>query len=185
LIRCAIIVAALAVMVGTGGLAWSQAQKASRRPAPINPAYRGPIPVGPFAVSAGQSSVTPGTVTFTSSNPGGGAVAGSSTATVTFKTVGNPAGFRIWAQALSSGFTGCNSPAASKVTVACQTATAGVTCAGASALSSSAPPSATLVASGSGNHTSTVTVGYTFQDAWNYQAGSACTLSVQYLYTEP
>ena len=184
MMRGVAILAATAVMMLSEGLAWPQARTKPRPPAPaITIRQTVPGPIIPFAVSNG--SVT-GSISITSSNPDGGPVTGSGTTTVSFKTTANPAAFRVWAQALSSSFTGCNSPAASAVAVACQTASTGVSCAPAATLSTSAPPAATLVASGSGNHNpNTITVQYTFQDAWNYQAGTACALSVQYIYTEP
>jgi hypothetical protein len=72
------------------------------------------------------------------------------------------------------------------VTLACSSPS-GVTCqSGALPLSSSPPPSATLVASGAHNQNpATFVVTYTFQDSWNYQVGAACSLSVSYIYTEP
>lgn len=180
-----ILFAPAAALALAGGLAWAQkANMRPRRPSPVISLKPGPQgPIVPFSVSNG--SVTPVSVPFTSSNPDGGPVTGSGTTTVQFRTTANPT-FRVWAQASSANFTGCNSPPANKVTVACQTASAGVTCAPSAALSTGAPPGATLVASGSGSHNpNTITVQYTFQDAWNYQAGTACSLSIQYVYTEP
>ena len=178
--------ATVGVMVFAGGLAWAQKIGRPRQPTPVTPSMHGTIgTIVPFAVSNG--SVTPGSISFTSSNPDSSPVSGSGTTTVSFRTTVNPT-FRVWALALSGSFTGCNSPAANRVTVACQTATAGVTCAPSAALSTTAPPGggATLVASGRGNHNpNTITVRYTFQDAWNYQAGTACPLSIQYVYTAP
>jgi hypothetical protein len=110
-------------------------------------------------------------------------VTGSSTATVSFKTTGNPTHFTVYARAGAGNFTGCNSPPASSVTVACSGPT-GVTCAAAAALSSTG--NGTTVTTGSGNHNpASFYVTYTFQDAWSYSVGSSCSLSVQYIYTEP
>ena len=166
------------------GLAW--AQKASvkpRQPTPVISLQQlGPQgPIIPFAVS--NYTVTPGSVTFTSSNPAG-SVTGSSTATVQFRTTGNPAAFRLWARASSANFTGCNSPPVNTVTVACETASTGVSCDAAGALTTGG--NGTLVAHGSGNHNpNTVTVQYTFQDGWNFRVGTGCSLSVSYIYTAP
>ena len=184
--RNRMVFAAAAMVVFAGGLAWAQKPAKPRQPTPvvsIRQAAQGPTV--PFNVPPGTASVTPGTVNFTSSNPDSGPVTGSGTTTVSFRTTANPT-FRVWAQASSANFAGCNSPPANQVTVSCQTATAGVTCAPSAPLSTAAPPGATLVASGSGNHNpNTITVQYTFQDARNEQAGTACSLSVQYVYTEP
>ena len=129
-------------------------------------------------VSAPES-VTPSSVTFTSSTPD--STQTNSSTKVSFRTRANPASFHVYAKAGSTNFTGCNTPPASSVTATCVTAV-GVTCqAGAPLLSTG---NGTVVATGSGNHNpASFMITYTFQDAWNYSVGSACQLSVSYIYT--
>ena len=173
----------------TGGLVWAQKAASARRPTPVLPPaqMQQESAVVPMAVS--NYSVTPATVTFTSSNPSTSA-AGSATTTVRFRTSGLVAPnntWRLWIQASAASFTGCNAPPAGGVTVTCASVSTGMACVASGAtLSPSAPPAATEVASGTGNHNpNTVTVTYTFQDGWNYQVGTGCSLGVSYIYTSP
>jgi hypothetical protein len=175
-----IVSVAAGTLVFAAGLAWAQKAAAPRQLTPVRSLRRMGQTVTPLNVMGG--GVRPTSVTFTSSNPDG-SVAGSSTTTVTFYTYNNPTHFTVYAKAGSSAFTGCNSPLASSVTVACSGAS-GVTCAGPAALTNTG--NGTTVATGSGNRNpAQFTVTYNFQDGWNYQVGTSCTLSVQYLYTEP
>jgi hypothetical protein len=169
-------------VVSAVGLAWAQKPAKPRQPVPVISSKETGQTRTPFIAFGG--SVTPGSVTFTSSNPDG-SVTGSSTATVSFNTFLSPTHFTVYAKAVSANFTGCNSPPASSVTVACSTPS-GVTCAASAALTNTG--NGTTVAAGSGNHFPTAAsfaVTYTFHDAWSYQVGTSCSLSVQYLYTEP
>ena len=126
-------------------------------------------------------SVTPATITFTSSTPDGTQV--SATTAVSFRVRSAPASFHVYAKAGATTFTGCNTPPMTAVTVACGTAS-NVTCAASAPLSSTG--NGTVVASGSGSHNpASFHVTYTFQDAWNYSVGTGCQLSVSYIYTEP
>ena len=161
-------------------LAWAQQPTKARQPFPVRSsaqAPRGPIP---FIVS--NFSVTPASVTFTSSNPDG-SVNGSATTTVQFKTTGNPAHFTVYVQASAATFSGCNNPPAGSIVAACSAPT-GVTCSASSALTSSG--NGTVVATGNGNvNPARFSVTYTFTDGWNFQVGASCSLTVQYVYTEP
>jgi hypothetical protein len=137
----------------------------------------------PVAANVSNGVVTPGSVTFTSSNPAGSVTGVPSSTSVSFRTTGNPASFTVHAKAESTGFTGCNAPPASAVTVSCSGAS-GITCDAAAALSNTG--NGTSVASGSGNHNPvSLVITYNFQDAWNYQQGASCSISVQVIYTEP
>jgi hypothetical protein len=125
--------------------------------------------------------VTPASITFTSSTPDSTQI--NSATLVSFRVTGNPASFHVYARASAANFTGCNTPPASSVTVACGTPT-GVTCAASAPLSNTG--NGTTVATGSRNHNpASFHATYTFQDAWNYSVGSSCQLTVSYLYTEP
>jgi len=128
-------------------------------------------------------SVMPTTITFpTSSNPNG-SVSDSGSTKVSFTVTNSPASFHVYAKAGAADFTGCNTPPASSVKVACGTAS-GVTCAASASLINTG--NGTTVATGSGNHSpASFYVTYTFQDAWNYSVGSSCQLTVSYLYTQP
>jgi hypothetical protein len=183
--RKLIMLATTATLLFTVGLAWAQkATVRPRRPTPLNTtAPTGQIPV-PFA--AGNYSVTPASITIpTSSNPDG-SVSDSGSTRVQFTTTGNPSHFTVYAKAGAANFANCNTPPASAVTVTCSSATH-VTCAAAATLSSTG--NGTQVATGSGNHGTLspahFNLTYTFQDGWNYQVGTSCSLSVSYIYTEP
>jgi len=168
------------ILLVVGGLAWAQKAGAPRRPLPVITSAQGMQGVLPYSVS--NYSVTPLTITLpTSSNPDG-SVSDTGSTTVSFKTTGNPGQFTVSAKAVTPRFTGCNSPLASRVTVACSSPS-GVTCAAAAALSDTG--NGTTLATGSGNHNpAQFHVTYTFQDDWSYQVGSLCSLSVQYIYSE-
>ena len=161
------------------GLAWAQKPTAPRRPTPVMRSGRAPQVVD-RTVST-PISVTPATITFTSSTPDGTQI--NSTTVVSFRVTNNPASFHVYARAGAANFTGCNTPPASSVTVACGTAS-GVTCAASAPLSNTG--NGTTVATGKGNHNpASFHATFTFNDAWNYSVGSTCQLTVSYLYTEP
>jgi hypothetical protein len=184
--RC-ILLATMGMFIFGLGLAWAQKPSVKpRQPTPVISLQKlGPQgAVLPLLVS--NTSVSPGSVTFTSANPDGSVTGLTNPTTVQFRTSGSPAtgAFRVWARSGNGNFTGCNAPPAGNVTVACQSATTGVTCDAAAALTTAG--NGTLVAHGSGNHNpNRVTVQYTFQDGWNFQVGTACSLSVTYYYTAP
>jgi len=176
---------AMILIASAVGMAW--AQKAAVIPGKATPAITTAAQspqsthVRPSVITGG--SYNPATVTFTSSNPDL-SVAGIPTSSAIFSTAGNPASLHIYAVAASPNFTGCNAPPAGAVRVTCSGAS-GVTC-----VASNTPLTNTgngiTVVTGSGNKTNaSFNVNYTFQDAWNYQVGAACTLNVQFTYTEP
>jgi hypothetical protein len=67
----------------------------------------------PLEATVSNGSVTPSSVTFTSSNPSGSVTGTPSTTTVSFKTTLSPSAFTVHVKAVGSGFTGCNTPPAS------------------------------------------------------------------------
>jgi hypothetical protein len=137
----------------------------------------------PLDATVSSGSVTPSSVTFTSSNPAGSVTGAPSTTTVSFTTSGSPAAFTVHVKAVTAKFTGCNTPPASAVTVSCSSAS-GVTCAGAAALSNTG--NGTTAATGSGNHSpASFVITYNFQDSWKYLQGASCSISTQITYTEP
>jgi len=137
----------------------------------------------PLNAVVSNASVSPSSITFTSSDPDVSVTGTPSTTNVSFKTTFNPASFTVHVKALSTAFTGCNKPPISAVKVTCSSAS-GVTCASAAALTSTG--NGTTVATGSGNHNiASLVLTYSFQDSWNFQQGASCSLSVQVLYTEP
>ena len=165
-------------LVFGAGLAWAQKAATPRQPTPV---IRSVAPQAVVPSTASAYSVTPSTITFTSSTPSGKQT--NATTLVSFRVSGTPTSFHVYARAGAANFTGCNTPPASSVTVACGSAS-GVTCAASASLSNTG--NGTTVATGSGNHYSaSFYVTYTFQDAWNYSVGSSCQLTVSYLYTQP
>jgi hypothetical protein len=161
-------------------LAWAQKPMKTRQPFLVRSSTQ--TPQGPIPFTVSNSSVTPASVTFTSSNPDG-SVNGSATTTVQFRTTNSPAHFTVYAQASAASFSGCNNPPAGSIAAACSAPT-GVTCAAAGALTNSG--NGTVVATGNGNHNpARFNVTYTFTDGWNFQVGASCSLTVQYVYTEP
>jgi hypothetical protein len=168
------------ILTLAGGSVWAQkANVKPGRPLPVANLSQGQQGRTPLVAFGG--SVTPSPITFTSSNPDGTQT--NSSTTVKFYTFGSPSHFTVYAKAGAANFTGCNSPPAGSVTVACSNAS-GVTCAGSAALTSTG--NGTTVATGSGNNfPASFSVTYTFQDGWNYEVGTTCSLSVSYLYTEP
>jgi hypothetical protein len=137
----------------------------------------------PLAANVSSGLVTPSSVTFTSGNPAGSVTGAPASTSVSFRTTGNPPSFTVHVKAVTSGFTGCNAPPATAVTVSCSSAS-GITCGAAAALSNTG--NGATVASGSGNHNPvSLVITYNFQDSWKYQQGASCSISVQVLYTEP
>ena len=69
-------------------------------------------------LTVGSGSVTPATITFTSSTPDGTQT--NSTTKVSFtRSRALPRAFHVYAKAGAANFTGCNTPPTSSVTVAC------------------------------------------------------------------
>lgn len=183
------------VLVLAGGLAWAQKTRLSpRRPTPViqslSPAD-GPIPLATLSTL----KATPATIQFTANNPGS-AVAGNSSATVTWTLTGGVR-FNTWTLSVyanSTTFTGCTTVPASAVGVSCSSATVtgggGATAAcqtgGPFTLPTTAPGQ--QVASGrEGNAASspfTVVLNYQFTDSWQYIANT-CPLTITYTVNAP
>jgi hypothetical protein len=182
------------VLVLAGGSAGAQkAAHSPSRPTPViqsaSPA-QAPVPLA--TVSA--MTATPATIQFTANNPGS-AVAGNSTATVTWRiragVNGNTWTLSVYAD--STTFTGCTTVPASAVGVSCSSAT--VTGMGATATCTSGGPftlpttaPGQQVASGNeGNamsHTYTVVLNYQFSDSWEFIANT-CPLTITYTVNAP
>ncbi len=162
------------------GLAWAQKLPGSRRPIPVMHSELMQKEAVPLNV--GSNSVTPGTITFTSSTPDNTQTSSTTEVKLTTSGLTGNETWRVWAKAGAANFTGCNTPPMTSMTVACGTATK-VTCQASAALSNTG--NGTEVASGTGNKTASFYITYTFQDAWNYTVGTSCTLSVSYIYTQP
>jgi hypothetical protein len=182
--KCLLWAATGMFLFGTG-LAWAQKPVAKPRlPTPVRTSVLPPQIFGPFAVR--DYSVLPGTVTFTSSNPAGSVTGTPSTTTVQFKTTANPT-FSVYAKAAAPNFScsGGTNPPVNSVTLTCSGATGAAVCQSGT-LTLTDTGNGVKVAGGSGNgNPNTFNVTYTFQDSWTYSAGSSCTLSVSYIYTEP
>ena len=140
----------------------------------------------PLAATVSNYSVTPGTITFTSSNPDGTTTGAPATTTVSFKTTANPTSFHLYAKAAGTNFT-CtngNTPPINSVTMSCSSAS-GVTCVSGNVTLTNTG-NGTVVATGSMNHNpASFVITYTFQDGWKYSVGSTCSLSVSHIYMEP
>ena len=130
-------------------------------------------------------TATPGTISFSATNPLGGAVTGSSAATLSWLVANQ--NNNIWTlsvQALASSFTSCATVPVTAVTATCVAASVSgskgsATCATSFTLSTVA----NQIANGTqanGNQTYTVQINYTLAESWRYVANSSCTLSLTY-----
>jgi hypothetical protein len=132
-------------------------------------------------------TISPSTITFSSRDPDVTPVNGSSSATVQWTMSGNKSGnWALAVQAASSTLSGCSAVPVGAVQFRCTawSATKGT----GSCASGTIPLSTTsqTVASGSqegdpGTHT--VTVAFTFTDAWKYPASSSCSAQLTYTIT--
>jgi hypothetical protein len=167
--------------ISLSGLAWAQKLASPRRPVPVMRSDREQRDADPLTV--GSNSVTPATITFTSSTPDNAQT--NATTEVKLKTTAltGTTTWRVWAKAGAANFTGCNTPPMTSVTMTCGTAT-NITCVSGT-LAMSNTGNGTEVASGTGNKTASFYITYSFQDGWNYSVGTSCTLSVSYIYTQP
>ncbi len=173
------------LLVFAGGLAWAQKGSVKpRQPVPFRTSVLPPPTFGPLAVR--NTSVLPGAVTFTSSNPASSVTGTPNTTTVQFRTTAHPI-FSVYARAAGPNFScsGGTTPPVNSVTLTCSGATGKAVCQSGT-LTLTDMGNGVKVAGGSGNaNPNTFNVTYTFQDSWTYSAGSSCTLSVSYIYTEP
>lgn len=143
-----------------------------------------------FATNIQIPSATPATITFTASDPDNPSVAGSSSATISFRTTGgnSTSTWRVEVQAASANFFSCpNAVPATRVIVNCAnvstTRSATGVCSGSVNLSTGFQ----TIASGledNGNVQYTIVVNFTFTDSWRFiPGGSSCSLGLNYLIT--
>jgi hypothetical protein len=137
------------------------------------------------ATTITSASVTPGTISFNTSNPDSQPVVnGSATATVTWQTANSL--LQKWTLAVSApaSFGSCGTVPASAVTVTCGTVSGGFggTCGGATTISTT-PVQIASGYEGIGTGTYTVALTFTLQDSWKYIASTSCSLSVTYTIT--
>jgi len=187
--------ATVSTLVLAGGLACGQ--KTGLNPRRPNPAVSfagsdaSPIPL---ATSVNSMSATPATIQFTANNPGS-AVAGNSSATVSWTINGGASGntWTLSVYANSTAFSGCTTVPASAVGVSCSSAShtgtkPSATCqsGGPFTLPTTAPGQ--QVASGnegnSSSHTFTVVLNYQITDSWEYIANT-CPLTITYTVNAP
>jgi len=187
--------ATASTLVLAGGLAWGQKTGLNpRRPNPVISFARPDASVRPLATSVNSMSATPATIQFTANNPGS-AVAGNSSATVSWTISGGASGntWTLSVYANSATFTGCSTVPASAVGVSCTSAS--VTGTGATASCQAGGPftlphtaPGQRVASGnegnSNSHTYTVVLNYQITDAWKYIANT-CPLTITYTVNAP
>ena len=132
-------------------------------------------------------TVSPATISFTSPDPDQTPVNGSSTATIQWTMSGNTLGsWSLTVQSVSSSLGSCPAVPASAVSFQCNSATpdtlGNASCSsGSFSLSTSPQTIASGTRQGAGVSPTTVTISFTFTDAWKYPASSSC--SVQIIYT--
>jgi hypothetical protein len=149
------------------------------------------------ATSITTMTATPATISFSSTDPDLGPVAGSSSATIVIALKGQSVA-NTWTLGISAGaatFTGCATVPASAVTATCSSVvvsgTTGPTpgtgaCGSAVGLSTTS----TTVASGkegSNKDTYTATINFTLTDSWQYIAATSptCPLTLTYSVNAP
>lgn len=161
------------------GLAWAQRQVGSRRPTPV--LGTAAEQKRPAMKALNSSSLSPASITFSSSTPDN--TQANSSTKITLKVTANPSAFHVYGVASAANFSGCNNPPVSSITATCGSPS-GVSCAGAVPLTDAA--SGFTLATGSGSQpNASFTVTLTFQDSWVYSVGSSCTVNVSYYYSEP
>ena len=145
----------------------------------------------PMATSLSAITASPGTISFTATDPDLGSVAGSSAATVSWTTSGGSAAstWTLQVSAAAASFTNCGTVPRSAVRVACGGVTGGSAgaCGGSFNLSGAGQQIASGKESASSNAPYSVTLSFTLADSWSYIAKTApsCTLSITYTVTAP
>lgn len=176
---------ALCVGIALAGLAWPAAAEPFR-------GGRCSLPLPGLALGTISSlTASPGTISFSASNPAAGVVSGSSSATLQW-TVQSGSHLQTWTvsvQAGSSTFSGCTTVPITAVSAACSSASVGGgggtgTCSGSFPLSTVAQQLA-AGAEGDGTQTYSVQTNYTLAESWRYVAKAACTLTLTYTVNAP
>jgi len=140
------------------------------------------------ATTITRLTISPSTITFSSSNPNVTPRNGNSTATIQWNMQGNATAlFSLTVQAASSSMSGCAAVPVSAIEVQCTAFTTGANGASGScnsgrfALSTSPQTIASGAKQGNGQSGNTAaTVSFTFTDAWKYPASSSCSLQLTY-----
>ena len=145
----------------------------------------------PMATSLSAVSASPGTISFTATDPDLGSVAGSSAATVSWTTSGGSAAstWNLKVHGNPASFTNCATVPRSAITVTCGGVTGGSagTCGGAITLTGTGQQIASGKESTSANAPYSVTLHFTLADSWSYIAkqSPSCTLTLTYTVTAP
>jgi hypothetical protein len=139
--------------------------------------------------TVGVVTVSPSNISFTASNPDGGAVSASSPATLSWQVLSG-SHLQTWnvsLQASSSTFSNCPTIPVSAVQVRCSTASVSGgggsgSCGGSFPLSTTLQQAAGGV-QGDNTNTYTVYLTFTLAESWRYTANSSCSLSITYSVT--
>jgi hypothetical protein len=154
--------------------------------------------VRPAGVTVYNMSASPSSISFTSTDPDLGTVAGSAAATVTFSMFFGTAS-NTWTLSVSSAsstFTGgsCTTIPASAITATCSSVSdssfGGTAATGACGAAAKLSTTGKTIVSGSEGtifDTLTVTVNFTLSDSWAYIAATSptCPLSITYTLNAP
>jgi hypothetical protein len=144
--------------------------------------------IGVTFATVGLVSISPGTISFTASNPDGGPVSASAPATVSWQVSGG-SHLQIWSlslQAAASTFSNCPTIPISAIQVRCSTAS--VSGGGSGTCGGSFPLSTTLQqaaggAQGDNSNSYTVYLTFTLNESWRYAVNSSCILTITYSIT--
>jgi hypothetical protein len=145
----------------------------------------------PMATSLSAISASPGTISFTATDPDLGTVSGNSTATVSWTTSGGSAAstWNLKVHAAAASFTNCATVPRSAISVTCGGVTGGTAgnCGGAITLSGASQQVASGKEAAGANQPYSVTLNFTLADSWSYIAkqSPSCTLSLTYTVTAP
>lgn len=150
-------------------------------------------PVRQYFVMGTISSLlaTPGSISFSASNPNSATVAGSSAASLSWLVVGG-SHLQTWSVSVQAGgsyFSGCSTVPVSAVSVGCASASVGGgggtgSCSGPFTLTTAAQQVAGG-AEGDGLQSYFVLINYTLAESWRYVANASCTLTLTYTVNAP
>ena len=175
-LRCVLVVVAAA----------SQALFAQQKARVVVPANR-ILPMAGTTMSAVTAS--PGTISFTATDPDLSPFPGNSAATISWTTSGGSTGntWNLKVSAAAASFTNCATVPRSAVIVTCGGITGGSAgvCGGPLTLSGAAQQIASGKEASGTNKAYSVTLDFSLTDSWSYIAGSSCTISLTYTVTAP
>lgn len=150
----------------------------------------GPLAPGPLA-SVASVTASPGTISFTATDPDLGSVSGSSASTVSWTTSSGSSSntWTLQVQGSAATFGNCPTVPASAVTVTCTSVTGGSSgaCNASFPLSTTGQQVAAGQESSGTNKAYSVTINFTLADSWAYIAKTspACTLTLTYTVNAP